>query len=122
MSSKKAKVLIVDDDSTIRALLSTLLLRATVEVEEAENGQVALEKVTTEMPSLIFLDLKMPVMNGFDFIKEFRAKYGMSVPVVVVSGIDDIAVRACELGATDHIAKPFHIETIAQKLRIHLGL
>src|SRR5439155_3584965 len=70
------EVLLVDDDTDQRERMGLMLARDGWRVTEAENGQDALDKVAERLPALILLDLMMPVMDGFGFLKAFRARAG----------------------------------------------
>jgi signal transduction histidine kinase/DNA-binding response OmpR family regulator len=81
--------LLVDDDSIVREAVSSALLEAGWEVLEAENGRVGLERLASQRPSLILLDLMMPVMDGFDFLVELHANpEWREIPVVVLTSKD----------------------------------
>lgn len=97
-------VLVVDDDQGVRRMMSLTLRSNGYEVSQAENGRDALEKMNTHEPDAIVLDLQMPVMTGFAFLREIRAR-GCDKPVVVVS-----ARRRADEGhfeAEAFLAKPF---------------
>lgn len=82
-------VLVVDDDESARAVVKKALATAGMRVEEAVNGQAALDRVASGLPSLIVLDLMMPVMDGFEFIRELRKlDGGNAVPVIILSGME----------------------------------
>ena len=79
-------VLIVEDDSDTRALLTKTMSANGFEVIEAENGKVALERLEAELPSLVLLDLMMPEMDGFQFAEEFRKNEKWeSIPIIVLT-------------------------------------
>ena len=102
------KTLIVDDEPIARRVLrEELELFPAVEiVGEAANGKEALLKITELRPDLIFLDLQMPVMSGFEVIQNMR---GLPPPVVViVTAFDQHAIQAFEAGAIDYLLKPVH--------------
>ena len=82
-------VLVVEDDPDMRALIHTLLRDAGINVVVAENGKVALDMMAQHNPSMILLDLVMPVMDGFEFLRHLRtmSKY-QKTPVVVLSAAD----------------------------------
>jgi PAS domain S-box-containing protein len=85
----RPEVLIVDDDPDARARLATMLSRDGWTIAEAGNGRQALVQVEERMPSLILLDLMMPIMNGFEFLATLRARPGgAQVPVVVLTAHD----------------------------------
>jgi CheY-like chemotaxis protein len=103
-------VLVVEDDAATRNLLCRMIEKAGWPVAEAENGRVALERVAEAVPSLILLDLMMPVMDGFAFIGELRRRGAWrSIPVVVVTAkeltgearalLDGCVERVIEKGA-----------------------
>jgi signal transduction histidine kinase/CheY-like chemotaxis protein len=84
-----AGVLVVDDDPEVRAMLRRALEREGWSVDEAENGRVALERLSARPPSLVLLDLMMPVMDGFEFVIEMRRmEAARSIPIVVVTAKD----------------------------------
>jgi signal transduction histidine kinase/CheY-like chemotaxis protein len=84
-----APVLIVDDDALSRALIRDEVEKAGCRVAEAENGRVALDRVGVELPSLIFLDLMMPEMDGFEVLETLRCEPAwQAIPVVVVTAKD----------------------------------
>lgn len=88
-SQPQAEVLIVEDDTINRDMLRRILEKENLTVREAENGSVALEMLATHVPSLILLDLMMPVMDGFQFLSVIRRnpKFA-SIPVIVVTAKD----------------------------------
>lgn len=102
------KTLIVDDEPIARRVLrEELELFPAVEiVGEAANGKEALLKITELQPDLVFLDLQMPVMSGFEVIQNMR---GLPPPVVViVTAFDQHAIQAFDAGAIDYLLKPVH--------------
>jgi CheY-like chemotaxis protein len=107
-------VLIVEDDPVARELLRTFLQAAGYAVVCAENGREALERLREgERPVVIFLDLKMPVMSGWQFREEQRRDPRLSaIPVVVFSGGDDGDSAAAALGAAAYLPKPIDPEQL----------
>jgi len=88
-SDPAAGVLVVDDNPEVRAMVRRVLEREGWRVDEAENGRVALERLAVSSPSLILLDLMMPVMDGFEFVMEMRRmEAARSIPIVVVTAKD----------------------------------
>ena len=83
-------IFIVEDDEDLRIAIKEALSKNSYKVLEAENGKAALKKLenTTEQPDLILLDLNMPVMNGFEFLEEYRTNFSTEVPIVVITGAD----------------------------------
>jgi two-component system, LytTR family, response regulator len=108
------RTLIVDDEPVARSILREEL--ATIigieVIGEAENGQVALEKIRADHPDLVLLDLQMPIMGGFDVVR--RLDSGGSFPaIVIVTAFDRYAIQAFESGAVDYLLKPVSHERLA---------
>jgi two-component system nitrogen regulation response regulator NtrX len=117
-----ARILIVDDEEDIRSSLKMTLEYEGYECLLAANGPVALKMVETQAPDLVFLDIKMPQMDGMEVLK--RIKAGPSTPpVVMISGHADrtTAYEAGKLGAFDFIEKPLESERILLAARNALG-
>jgi DNA-binding LytR/AlgR family response regulator len=100
------KTLIVDDEPIARRVLREGLeaLPEVVVVGEAENGKEALKRIAEFKPDLVFLDLQMPVMSGFEVARELRG--GPSPVIVIVTAFDQYAIQAFEAGAIDYLLKP----------------
>ena len=99
-------ILVVDDDADFRAGLRTALEMKGYQVEEAENGDVALTKLADKAPLLVLLDLQMPVMNGREMLQRMRASTDLKeVPVVIISGFG-FEWEAELMGAQGYIRKP----------------
>lgn len=101
------KILVVDDETSIRELLSMLLKRDGYEVDSAEDGKSGLEKLKTFNPDLLILDLMLPDANGFDICKKVCSDF--DIPVMMLTAKNDIVdkVVGMEIGADDYITKPF---------------
>lgn len=113
---QKLRTIIVDDEPLALKLLRTVLSEITdVEiVAECSNGKQAVEAATKLQPELIFLDIQMPGMNGFDVIKSLQTDI---MPMVVfVTAYDQYAVDAFDLHAVDYVLKPLDIERIARSV------
>ena len=108
-------VLIVEDDATSREALTCLLEKAGREVATAGDGQEALECLhTIPGPSLILLDLSMPVMDGWEFLRHQRTDPSIAgIPTVVVSG----SVSEPPAGANDVLAKPVNVARLMTLVR-----
>jgi CheY-like chemotaxis protein len=103
------RILVVDDEAPLRALIGEILIRAGFRVEFAENGQAAVGKVKSSAPDLLTLDLMMPGMTGWEVIEQIRTMSD-APPVVLVSGSTDVLrerhpLRECVAGV---VYKPFH--------------
>ena len=104
-------VLTVDDSPSVRQVVRIVLEGAGYTVLEAGNGQEGLAKARTAPVDLVITDLNMPVMNGLDFLRKFRAHpAGKGVPVVLLTteSDDGLKKQAREAGATGWIMKPFN--------------
>jgi two-component system nitrogen regulation response regulator NtrX len=114
----KPRILVVDDEASIRSSMRMILQHAGYQFVEAASGQDALERVSTDTPDVIILDVKMPGMDGLEVLEVLR-RQGVGVPVLVVSGHGDIetAVRATKLGAFNFIEKPFGEERVLVEIR-----
>ena len=105
-------ILIVDDDPAIRDVVSDILEMSDYCVKTACNGAEALDFMRIDRPAAVLLDLMMPVMDGWEFLREYRGEKPVSrVPVVVMSAAQDASEVAGRLGAQAFLAKPFEIET-----------
>lgn len=106
-SSDRSRILVVDDDHRMRRLLRLNLENTGYKVETAEDGASALELAEMNPPDLILLDLMMPVMDGFTFLKRLREF--SEVPVILLTARNDERdkVEGLDLGADDYLTKPF---------------
>ena len=104
----KKKILIAEDDTFISRAYTDGLTRAGFEVIKAINGTEAVEKIKSEKPNMILLDIVMPGKNGFEVLKEIRSdKSTMDIPVVILSNLGqetDIA-KGKKMGAVDYLIK-----------------
>jgi len=103
----KAKILLIDDNSSVLSVIREYLARNGYEVIEAESGKEGLEKIKSLSPDLVTIDLVMPEMDGYVFLEEVKNNYP-DLPVVIVTGIQgfDNAVKGLFHGAWDYIKKP----------------
>jgi CheY-like chemotaxis protein len=114
-------VLVVEDDPDLLALLEMILEDAGHRVRTAPEGFAALARVGEEMPGVILLDMRMPGMNGWEFARDFRARYGHACPIVVVTAAENARARAEEIGAEGWLAKPFELEDVLSTVERHLA-
>ncbi len=113
-------VLIIDDDRDLLELMAFVLMADGLVVRTATDGQEALDVIDQQMPNLILLDMKMPVMNGWEFAAEFHRRYDGRTPIVVVTAAEDVEKRAAEVGASGWISKPFDVNELVKTVRRHL--
>jgi two-component system, chemotaxis family, chemotaxis protein CheY len=104
-------ILIVDDDPNILTVVSELLDMEGYTVETAVNGEDALRVLERANPSLVLLDMRMPVMDGWGFAREIAAR-GMRLPILVMTAAQNARAWADEIGAQGFIAKPFEIPAL----------
>lgn len=112
------RILVVDDEEAIRKLLQVRFTREGWKVQVAEDGRKALEAAKTFDPEVVVTDIKMPGLDGFQLIDEFR-KQGYECPIVVVTGHGEkeCAIEAIHRGAFDYLEKPFDTDEIAVVVR-----
>jgi CheY-like chemotaxis protein len=114
-------VLVVDDDPSLRDLMDWGLSDLGYRVATAPDGLAALEVVEKERPCLIFLDMRMPVLDGWGFAKRYREASGQQAPIVVVTAARDAAEWARQIDAVDYLAKPFDINALVEKTVRYFG-
>lgn len=120
MNSGTARILVVDDDPTIRLLAREILEMNRFVVIEADNGGDALQHFAVTGGDLILLDVMMPRLDGFATCQRLRqTPGGLHVPIVMMTGLEDSASiqRAYDVGATDFIVKPIIWSILAQRVR-----
>src|SRR5690554_3272078 len=112
------KILIIDDENSIRRALREILEYEDFEVEEAVDGKEGLQKATSNHYDLIFCDIKMPKMDGIEVLTALQ-KEKIEIPVVMISGHGNIetAVEAIKIGAFDFIEKPLDLNRILVTVR-----
>lgn len=116
---EKIKVLIVDDEPLARERIRDLLAGdAEIGViAEAENGRAALEKIAASLPDVLFLDIQMPHLDGFQMLNALGAECARQIPAIVfVTAYDSYALQAFEFYALDYLLKPFARERFAETL------
>lgn len=118
------KVLIADDEGSLRSLLREILQDIGLQrIQEAANGEDALQMLRKEPFDLLFLDIKMPKRDGLSVLREMSGKEWMPRTVVLTAfGDFSIALEATKLGAFDYINKPFNIEEIKKQAEKALHL
>jgi CheY-like chemotaxis protein len=107
---------VVDDDPSIVEIVTEILRSEGHEVVSAENGAVALAKVNGE--ALVLLDMRMPVLDGWGFARQFRAA-GKRSPIVVMTAAENARRWADEIGADGYLAKPFEIDALIAAVERH---
>jgi CheY-like chemotaxis protein len=119
------RILAVDDNEDNRTLLEHMLAAVGFEVQGATNGEQALQAYAAWHPHLILMDMRMPVMDGFEAIKRIRASAGgEALPIIVVTASPVLERReeALRVGANDFLSKPFREAELFVKIRAQLGV
>ena len=113
-----AKILIVDDESSIRRVFRDILEHEKYTVDEAADGMDALAKIEKTKYDVIIMDIKMPKMDGLETLSKIQ-NISADVPVIMISGHADIetAVQAVKMGAFDFISKPLDLQRILITIR-----
>ena len=115
MTGEQGRILVVDDEESVRDLLQRVLKEAGYNVVTAANGQEALDKVSQLNVSLVLLDIKMPGLDGFQVLDSIRQRSNM--PVIMLTAKRDVTTLNDALagGADDYIRKPFsRLELLAR--------
>ncbi len=112
------RLLVVDDEPSIRDLLAASLRYAGYEVATAEDGASALAAAEKDRPDLVVLDVMLPDMDGFDVTRKLRER-GREVPVLFLTARDDIddKVKGLTVGGDDYVTKPFSLEEVVARIR-----
>jgi excisionase family DNA binding protein len=107
-STDRIRVLVVDDDPQVSKYISEALSKGDYDVEAADSGPAALERLQDADIDLVFTDLKMPGMDGLTMIREAR-RQALDVPIVIVTGqsTEESAIEAVNLGVVGYLLKPF---------------
>jgi type IV pilus assembly protein PilB len=114
------RILIVDDNMDNRTLICDTLGSEGHTLIEAENGLIALEKVHSEKPDLVLLDIMMPVLDGFAVLKRLRGQMGLiGLPILILTAMSEAESQslALEIGADDYMTKPFNPGVLRSRVR-----
>lgn len=107
-------ILIVDDDEGIRDIVAMALTDEGYRVVTAEHGAAALQAIARQPPAVILLDMRMPVMDGWEFARLYRQGPGPHAPIIVVTAARDASARAAQIDAEGVLAKPFGMVALLQ--------
>ncbi|MGE5122944.1 MAG: response regulator [Acidobacteriaceae bacterium] len=115
-----AKILVVEDDRTLRETLTYNLSREEYSVQAVADGLSALETARKDHPDLILLDLMLPGMDGIEVCRILRQE--MNIPILILTARDDEIDRVVglEIGADDYITKPFSMRELMARIKAHL--
>ena len=118
----RPRVLVVDDEASIRDLLSKTLALAEYDVDVAPDGRSALERMRMDPYDLLIADLKMPGMDGLTVIREAK-RYKGDLPVIIITGFstESSAIEAVNLGVAGYLTKPFRVPQVLAAAAKALG-
>lgn len=112
------QILIVEDEASIRNLISTTLEANGYKYLVAENGQQAILQASTHSPDVVLLDLGLPDMDGVDIIKKIRSWSALPIIVISARSEDTDKIAALDAGADDYLTKPFSVVELLARLRV----
>jgi excisionase family DNA binding protein len=120
--ASRPRVLVVDDEASIRDLLAKTLALAEYEVDVAPDGRSALDRMRMYPYDLLIADLKMPGMDGLSVIREAK-RYKTDLPVIVITGFstESSAIEAINLGVSGYLTKPFRVPEVLKQAEKALG-
>ena len=111
-SDSSLPILVVDDTEGLREAVTTILTLEGYQVVTADNGQRALDAVSRTDHCLILLDIAMPIMDGFEFLRAYDRQLRPHTPVVIISGEEDVQTRVLPSFVIDILPKPFEIRPL----------
>jgi diguanylate cyclase (GGDEF)-like protein len=120
-----AVVMIVDDNPNNLKVLGSMLQQAGYKVRPALSGDMALRSLQTGLPDVVLLDIRMPLMDGYEVCRRMKEDPKLrDVPVIFISALQDMEdkVHAFQAGGVDYIVKPFQLEEVLVRVRTHLDL
>lgn len=116
----RSKVLVIDDEISIRSLLRATLEANGFQVDEAKNGSDGLTKAIEVSPHVIILDLGLPDMNGLQVLKQLRTWTSIPILVLTVKDDEETKVNLLDSGADDFLTKPFGNQELLARIRVSL--
>ena len=111
------KILLIEDDETVRALLARAFARSGAQVLQAEDGAAGMRRIYADKPDAVLLDIEMPGIDGFGALERIRDLTDVPVMMLTSSGDKDVKLRAFEGGADDYVTKPFDMEEVVARTR-----
>ena len=125
-TTKNQKVLVIEDDKFIRRALTIGLTKSGFDVSVASDGEEGLQKIKSEKPNLVLLDLIMPVKNGFDVLEDIKISEGdlTKIPIIILSNLEQGEdIKKCEdLGAVDYFVKSnMPMKEVISKVKYYLA-
>jgi CheY-like chemotaxis protein len=115
-------ILVVDDDTAIREVVAEVLEDEGYAVAMASSGEEALAVVERAEPALVVLDMRMPIMNGWEFARELSVRSAGRIPILVMTAAVDAVQRAAEIGAAGTLSKPFDLDELVAMVNELVGV
>lgn len=115
-----SKILVIDDEPNIISILTSRLEANNYDVVAASNGEEGLEKVESESPDLIIVDILMPKMDGLTFVKQVK-KSGKEIPIIILTAKPGMKDLFSMEGVKDYVVKPFTAEELLEKIEKHIA-
>ena len=125
LPEKPCSVLVIDDDRASLEIVETYLNHYSFDVTTAESGEEAWEKINIQAPDIILLDILMPVVSGFDLLRQIReSPKTQNIPVILISALGDTdhVVKGLEQGANDYIVKPINMSILLARMQTHIRI
>ena len=114
----KPLILVVEDDPSVRNLITTTLKSNDYRYITASNGEAAIMAATTQQPDIVFLDLGLPDLDGVEIIRRIRTWSQMPIIVISARSEDSDKIAALDAGADDYLTKPFSVAELLARLRV----
>jgi two-component system, NtrC family, response regulator AtoC len=112
------KILIIDDEPSLRQTVSMILAEEGYEVHVASNGKEGLDRALQMQPDMVLTDVRMPGMSGLEFLERYRSEGGEALVIVMTAyGSTDLAIEAMKKGAYDYVPKPFSADQLVLTIR-----
>ncbi|MGH2379178.1 MAG: response regulator [Candidatus Limnocylindria bacterium] len=108
----RRRVLVVDNEATIREMLAIILDTEGYLVDQAADGEEALRAIERARPDVILLDIKMPGIDGFEFAQMYKETNSKKSPIVVITAAQSAEKAAAEIGACSYLGKPFGVDQL----------
>lgn len=116
-ASEEKTVLIVEDDADLRQIIQWILEDEGFKVEIAGDGQEALDRARANKPSLVLLDMALPIIDGYGVAAGLRQIYGDNIAILTVTAAGHAEEKAQRVGAIGYVSKPFELDTLINAVK-----
>src|SRR4051794_28888102 len=116
-ASKENVVLIVEDDEDLRCIVQWVLEDEGFMVETAKDGREALDRAMVRKPSLVLLDMALPIIDGYGVAAGLHKTYGDTITILTMTADGSAAEKAKHIGAIGYVTKPFELDTLVNSVR-----